>query len=217
MRSSCFSFLSLSSLFFLKEAAQRERIKVFGRTTSSLRVMRPLVMKIMKKLDEDPAERDDENDGEWPGLVSGGIVAINFWFLQQMPALPPKVIISWDSNHHQSLHQFLVLTMIFLLVLTFNLALTIALLTVLFAGQGSLKRISTYTLLINIFIIIMRNFHSQCKYELPEVIRVRLNPFPIPRNSKTDFGFCAFKLILILREPWLALNKTVAKKNIRIE
>ena len=72
MRSSCFSFLSLSSLFFLKEAAQRERIKVFGRTTSSLRVMRPLVMKIMKKLDEDPiecddedpTERDDENDGE---------------------------------------------------------------------------------------------------------------------------------------------------------
>ena len=83
--------------------------------------------------------------------VPGGIVAINFWFLQQMPALPPKVIIAWDSNHHQSLHQFLgqsFLTMIFLLVLTFNLALTIALVTLLFVGQWSLKRISTYTLLI---------------------------------------------------------------------
>ena len=155
--------------------------------------------------DEDPAERDDEKRRDWPGLVSGEIVAINFWFLQQMPALSPKVIIPWDSNHHQSLHQFLgqsFLTMIFPLVLTFNLALTIALLTLLFAGQWSLKRISTYTLLINIFIIIMRTFHRKCKYELPEVIRVRLNPFPIPRNSKTDFGFCAFKLILILREPW---------------
>ena len=220
MRSSCFSFLSLSSLFFLKEAAQRERIKVFGRTTSSLRVMRPLVMKIIKKLDEDPAECDDEDPAEcddekrrdWPGLVSGGIVAINFWFLQQMPALPPKVIIAWDSNHHQSLHQILgqsFLTMIFLLVLTFNLALTIALVTLLFAGQWSLKRISTYTLLINIFIIIMRNFHSQCKYELPEVIRVRLNPFPIPRNSKTDFGFWLSN--------WFWFSGNPGKKGMKIE
>ena len=174
--------------------------------------MRPLVMKIMKKLDEDPAERDDEKRRDWPGLVSGGIVAINFWFLQQMPALSPKVIIAWDSNHHQSLHQILgqsFLTMIFPLVLTFNLALTIALLTLLFAGQWSLKRISTYTLLINIFIIIMRNFHSQCKYELPEVIRVRLNPFPIPRNSKTDLGFWLSN--------WFWFSGNPGKKGMKIE
>ena len=162
--------------------------------------MRPLVMKIMKKLDEDPvecddedpAERDDEKRREWPGLWNCGnqllISAAN------ASALP-------ESHHILRFESSSELIPVLRAVIFYNDLSTCALLALLFAGQWSLKRISTYTLLKNIFIIIMRTFHSECKYELSEVIRVRLNPFPIPRNSKTDFGFCAFKLILIFREP----------------